>query len=72
MLFTQWLNRLSDRVLRNRTSKFAGKARRVSRRAAVQASELLESRIVPTITVDVTAGVLSVTADPLGDNHVTL
>ena len=73
MLFTQWLNQLSDRVLRNRKSKFAGKARRISRRATVQASELLESRVVPTITVDVTAGgVLTVAASAGMDSHVTV
>ncbi len=73
MLFAQWLNRLSDRVLRKHKSKFAGQARRVSRRATVQASELLESRVVPTITTNITAGgVLTVTADAGVDSHVTI
>lgn len=63
MLFTKWLNEVTDRVLRKRTSKFARKARKVSRRSA-PTSEALETRIVPaTINIDLTGGVLTITGD---------
>ncbi len=67
MLFTQWLNELTDRVLRKRTSKFARKARKVSRKA-LTSSEVLESRVVPTITVDLAAGALTVTGTAAANN----
>ena len=67
MLFTQWLNELTDRVLRNRTSKFARKARIVSRNVPTS-SEVLENRVVPTITVDLTAGALTVTGTAAANN----
>ena len=71
MLFTQWLNELTDRVLRKRSRKFARKVRKVSRNAPTS-SEVLESRVVPTITVDLSAlGVLTVTGDA-GANRVTI
>jgi Ca2+-binding RTX toxin-like protein len=64
MLFTQWLNDLTDRVLRKRTAKFARKARRPSRKGVPQPSELLESRIVPaTIDVTLAAGALTIAGD---------
>ena len=71
MLFTQWLNELTDRVRRKRTSKFARKARKVSRNAPTS-SEVLESRVVPTITVDLAVGgVLTITGDAAA-NRVTI
>ncbi len=71
MLFTQWLNELTDRVRRKRTSKFARKTRKVSRNAPAS-SEVLETRVVPTITVDLSVtGVLTVTGDAAA-NRVTI
>lgn len=70
MLFTKWLSDVTDRVLRKRTSKFARKPRKVVRRG-VPVSEALESRVVPTISVDLTAGVLTITGDA-GANDLTI
>ncbi len=67
MLFTQWLNELTDRVLRKRTGKFARKARKVSRNVPAS-SEVLESRVVPTITVDLAGTTLAITANAAANN----
>jgi Ca2+-binding RTX toxin-like protein len=67
MLFTQWLNELTDRVRRKRTSKFARKSRKAAR-SVPASSEVLENRVVPTITVDLTAGVLTVTGTAAANN----
>ena len=69
MLFTQWLNELTDRVLRKRTGKFARKVRRVSRKATQQSSEVLECRVLPTILVNIDAGnaVTFTTADSVAN-----
>ena len=67
MLFTQWLNELTDRVLRKRTRKFARKARKVSRNVPTS-SEVLESRVVPTITVDLAGTTLAITANAAANN----
>ena len=67
MLFTQWLNELTDRVLRKRTGKFARKARKVSRNVP-NSSEVLETRVVPTIDVTLTAGALVITGTAAANN----
>ena len=69
MLFTQWLNEMTDRVLRKRTGKFARKVRRVSRKATPQSSELLEGRVMPTILVAINAtnAVTITTADSVAN-----
>ncbi len=64
MLFTKWLSDVTDRVLRKRTRKLARKVRQVSQRAMSVSSELLESRVVPTIDVTLAAnGVLTIAGD---------
>lgn len=69
MLFTKWLSDVTNRVLRKRTSRFARKVRKVARPTVSRSSEALECRVVPTINVDLTAGVLAITEDGLGDNN---
>ena len=63
MLFTKWLSDVTDRVLRKRTSKLARKTRKVARPALSRSSEVLESRVVPTINVTLAAGLLTITGD---------
>lgn len=63
MLFTKWLSDVTNRVLRKRTSRFAHKTRKVARPAVSRSSEVLESRVVPTINVTLAAGVLTIDGD---------
>lgn len=62
MLLTQWLNQLSARVLRRR-SRLLSRNRHKLTRLTPTAMESLENRVVPTIGVDITAGVVTVTGD---------
>ena len=73
MLFTQWLNELTNRVLRKRVRTSAQKRRRASRRATPMPSEVLENRVLPTIFIDLDAtGLLAITSDAGNDSNVTL
>ena len=71
MLFTKWLSDVTDRVLRKRTSQFARKTRKVARPVLSRSSEILESRVVPTIDVTLAGGVLTIAGDA-SSNDLTI